>query len=232
MNKIKLTRYGHCCFLIEIADKKILIDPYDEFINANIGKIDADYLLISSVAHDHWNIAVSPYAYTYHEEWSTVLDNNIKITGIMTKEYRGTNNLIYNIKVWKYSITNFADLGDVKSLEMLSKSDKNILSSTNIAFVRPNMISSEWNISWWELALTVCDPKIIIPHHFFPNNFIEDKNILKERLAYLPLVEDMINKLMYKKKNIDGYSLEIDLDKCDDNMAILFSDIHPQVVWR
>ncbi len=232
MQKIKLTWYGRCCFLIGISGKKILIDPHDQFDGVYMGLVDADHILISSVAHDHGHIAASPQSLTHHEAGSELLEGNIEITGMMTKESRGTSNLVYNIKAERFSITCFADLGDPQSLEDLSQKEKVLLQSTNIAFVRPNQILHEPEVTSGELALRYCEPQIIIPYHFYPAKFIERNEGLKKGLAYLAWVDDMINKLSYKKQQIEGYETEISLDKYDTKTAILFSNIHPQVVYK
>ncbi|MBO05591.1 MAG: hypothetical protein CMI58_00870 [Parcubacteria group bacterium] len=232
MQKIKLTWYGRCCFLIEINNKKILIDPHDQFDDVYMGIVDADHVLISSVAHDHGHIAASPNSLTHHEVGSEILESNIEIAGIMTKESRGTSNLIYNIKIDNFSITCFADLGDPQSLENLSQKDKKVLQSTNIAFVRPNQILHEPKVTSGELALRYCDPKIIIPYHFYPAKFIKRNEGLKKALLYLVWVDNMIEKLSYKKQRLDGCEVEIDIDDYDNKTAILFSDIHPQVVYK
>ena len=232
MKKLKLTWYGRCCFLIEVNDKKILIDPHDQFDGVSMGVVDADYTLISSVAHDHGNIAASPHSQTYHEVGPQSLKNDIKITGIMTKEYRGTNNLIYNIKTDNLSITNFADLGDLKSLENLSQEEREILESTDIAFLRPNKISDDTEATSGDLALKTCEPQIIIPHHFYPKKFIDKEGELKKMSPYLKWTENMVEKLAYKRQQIDSYSTEIDLDEFKEKTAILFSDIHPQVSYK
>lgn len=232
MKKIKLTWYGRCCFLIEINGKRILIDPHDQFDGVYMGLVEADHTLISSVAHDHGHIAASLKSLTHHEVDSELLEGNIEITGIMTKESRGTSNLIYNIKVDNFSITCFADLGDPKSIDKLPRKNKDIIESTNIAFIRPNQILHEPDVSSGELALRYCDPQIIIPYHFYPAKFIERTEELKKASQYLIWVENMIEKLSYKKQQLDGYEAEISLADYDTKTAILFSDIHPQVVYK
>ncbi len=232
MEKIKLTWYGRCCFLIGIKDTKILIDPHDQFDGVYMGTVDANHTLISSVAHDHGHIGASPYSLTHHEIGSKTLEGNIKITGIMTKESRETSNLVYNLQADNFSITCFADLGDPQALENLPQEDKKILRSTNIAFIRPNQILHEFEVISGELALRYCDPQIIIPYHFYPAKFIERNEGLKKALPYLTWTESMIEKLTYKKKQIDGYEVEINLDDYNSKTAILFSDIHPQVVYK
>lgn len=232
MQKIKLTWYGRCCFLIEINNKKILIDPHDQFDGVYMGLVDADHTLISSIAHDHGHIAASPQSLPHHEVGTELLGENIEITGIMTKESRGTSNLIYNIKADNFSITCFADLGDPHSLKKLSQEDKKVLQSTNIAFIRPNQILHKPDVTSGELALKYCEPQIIIPYHFYPIKFIERTKELKKASPYLTRVENMIEKLSYKKQQLDGYETKISFDDYDTKTAILFSDIHPQVVYK
>ncbi len=54
---MKLTYYGHSCFLLEVADKKVLFDP---FITPNelakdidVDSIECDYILVSHGHEDH-----------------------------------------------------------------------------------------------------------------------------------------------------------------------------------
>ncbi len=229
---IKLTWYGRCCFLIELNDKKILIDPHDSFDGVEMGRVDADYTLISSTWHDHGNIAASPDSIILSSAGITKV-GDITITGIHTKESRGTDNIIFNVQFEDYSITNFADLGDPDSLTNLTAQEKEVLASTNIAFVRPNIIDKEPFISSGELALQTCKPKILIPHHYYPKQFIDRIHALENGLAeYLPKIDNMITTLNYTKQIIDGYSTEIDINELPPKTALLFSDIHPQVTFK
>lgn len=54
---MKLTNYGHSCFLIEINGKKILFDPfitYNELAKeVNVNTIEADYIFLSHGHADH-----------------------------------------------------------------------------------------------------------------------------------------------------------------------------------
>ena len=231
MQKIKLTWYGRCCFLIEINGKKILTDPHDSFDGVEMGKVDADYTIISSTWHDHGHIGASPKSIILSYPGETKIDDMI-ITGIKTKERRGTENIIFNIKTKDYSITNFADLGDEKSMENLSTEDLKIIASTNIAFVRPNPLNPDSEISCGELALKYCNPKILIPHHYYPTEFLKRTPELDKASLCLDWVENMLGRLDYKKENIDGYELEMDINDFNEKTTLLFSDIHSQVVYE
>lgn len=60
---MRITYYGHACFLVETKGKKILFDPfitYNELAkNVNINAIEADYILISHGHEDHIADALS-----------------------------------------------------------------------------------------------------------------------------------------------------------------------------
>ncbi len=229
--KVKITWYGRCCFLIEMKEKRFLIDPHDDFDSVFMGTVRSDYTLISSTWHDHGNIGASPRAVIVSEPGVTEVGDFV-ITGVETKDSKGMRNIVFNIRHSEASVTNFADLGDPKSLEKISFKDAEVLGSTDIAFVRPNMVPQEPDITSAELALRVCNPKIIIPHHFYPEKFIQRVGAPKEMSNYYrPQIENMLERISYKKTVIDGYAAEVDLEECKEKTVILFSDIHAQVAY-
>jgi hypothetical protein len=138
--------------------------------------------------------------------------------------------MIFNIKFGDYSITNFADLGDLESIENLSEEDLEIIKSTNIVFARPNPIAVDSEISCGEMALKYCDPKILIPHHYYPIEFLKRTPELDKASLFLDWVENMLGRLDYKKENISGYEFEFDINDFDEKTALLFDDLHPQVI--
>lgn len=232
MENIKITWYGHCAFLIEIEKTKILIDPFDHFNNIHIGDIEADFLLLSSVAHDHGNIAASVKAWTHHHAGTFNLPNDIKVTGIETKEYRGTPNIIFNIEHKNLSITNFADLGDEDSLKNIHQKDIEVMEKTNLAFMRHNR-TLDPEIHSYDLSLKVSNPNVIIPIHFYPKSFIESQIPKDEREGYLEklvLIDQMLEKLKdYKVKFIEDHSIELSQKMLENKTILYFQKIHPQV---
>ncbi len=62
-NIMKVTYYGHACFAVEVAGKKLLFDPfitYNELAkHIDINTIDADYVLVSHGHMDHIADAVA-----------------------------------------------------------------------------------------------------------------------------------------------------------------------------
>lgn len=231
MSFLSLTWYGHCAFLIELAEKKILIDPYDHFHGVDIGEIESDYLLSSSIAHDHGNIAASVEAYTIGHEGEYTLPNDIQLTGIFSHESRGTPNTIWNITHKNVSLTNFADWGDESDIPEFSSKEKEILASTTIAFVRPNDVP-EKNIQCAELALKVSEPKIIIPHHYYPESFIREyptDALIKNHAHYKPLINLLISKLDYAIEEISSYKVKLEEKDLKEKKILLFKKIHPDV---
>lgn len=60
---MKITYYGHSCFLVEVKGKKLLFDPFitpnEMAKNIDANKVEADYILISHGHSDHIADAVS-----------------------------------------------------------------------------------------------------------------------------------------------------------------------------
>jgi len=54
---MNITNYGHACWLVEVAGKKILFDPFispnDLVTNVDVDAIDVDYILITHGHEDH-----------------------------------------------------------------------------------------------------------------------------------------------------------------------------------
>jgi hypothetical protein len=235
MGNIRITWYGHCAFLITLGKTKILTDPYDHFNNIRIGEIEADHLILSSVAHDHGNIAASVNSWTHNHEGVFDLTEEIKLTGVKTKEYRGTPNTIFNFHYKDFSITNFADLGDPESLNDISESEKNVLKTTNIALMRHNP-TLDPEVHSYDLSLKLCDPNIIIPIHFFPKSFVKNEIPPKKQKGYLhkfKLIDEMFKKLPdHKVKNIDSYKTELGSEGLKERQILFFQQIHPQVKYH
>ena len=225
-----MTWYGRSCFLIEINGVKILTDPHDIFDGVDMGLVKADYTISSSSWHDHGHIGASPQSFIITDPGTYKIKNNIIITGIETKEQRGTKNIIFNIKWENYSITNFADLGDKNYLNKLSNLKKKILASTKIAFVRPGLVDGT-TMTLMNLALKSCEPKIIIPHHYYPAIFSKrttgklSKNLLKTYQR----VHEAIATTGFQEKLAKGNNIIIDLENHDAKSAIIFEDMHKQV---
>jgi len=229
-NKIKMTWYGRCCFLIEVNGIKILTDPHDNFDGVDMGMVKSDYVFISSTWHDHGHIGASPSAIIISEPGSYKLPKDVAVSGIETKENRGTRNVVFNIKWENYSITNFADLGDPKYLQKLSNYKKKILSSTKIALARPNPVLKT-KLTSIDLALQSCSPRILIPHHYYPPAFAKrttgklSKNLLKS----FEQVKNAIEKIDYIEKRVNDSGAIIDFTLYKEKTALFFQDIHKQV---
>ena len=228
---MKITWYGHCCFLLNHHEVDILTDPYDNFLNIELGHIESDIMTVSSIWHDHGNIAASPHAHIYAYE-GTYSRNGVIITGIKSQEARGSSNIIYNIQVEANSVTNFADWGEQDSIKNFTDKETEILSETDIAFVRANAIDDDEQQFFYDLAFTVSHPKVIIPCHYFPESFIRKEIPEDEQDGYLKKldqIDKMANRLGYSKKINEGYELVPDFDQNTDPVMVVFNEIHPQV---
>jgi hypothetical protein len=234
MKSLKLTWYGRCCFLVESEGYKILFDPYDDFGHTSIGQIDADYMVISSIAHDHGNIAACPKAYSNGYRGRYTVKEGVYFNGIESKEGRGTLNLIGNVELEPFYLTNFADWGDPECLSEFTDYERSLLQKTNIAFLRTREQEKHPDQRLYDLVMQVCTPRILVPHHHFPESFYKKyidpqyHHICYEKLRE---IDDMVEKLPeYTKKEIDSYECVLSEQDLLSKTILVFSEIHPQVV--
>ena len=238
-HSLNITWYGRCCFLVKYQNKSILFDPYDTYCNVDIGYIDADILISSSTWHDHGHIGASPQAYICTNPGLDI-QGDIKIIGIEAKEDRGTPTIVFNVSFGPYSITNFADFGPEQKNSFdksLTSIERDILQTTNIAFVRASIIGDKIkkNNTHNENFLDYCQPKVIFPEHYFPRSFTK-KHVpdSKKEHFYKPvtIVDEMIEKLAIPVKEINGWTTDILLDEIKDTTFFRFSELYPQVIYK
>jgi hypothetical protein len=107
--------------------------------------------------------------------------------------------------------------GDVFTVEQ-----KEILKSTNIAFVR----------SGHEKVLDFCHPKIIIPEHYFPRHFVENRipsHLKEDFMQQTYEIDKMINYLKYPTEEVDDFKYRIEMANYQETRIIRLLQIHPQV---
>ena len=235
-----ISQYGRCCFLVELNGKKVLFDPYDRYCNVDIGIINADLLISSSTWHDHGHIGASPDAWIFTYP-GTEINSGFTITGIEAKENRGSPTVVFNLSYEDISITNFADLGakdDEQFSNSLTLEQRKILESTNIAFMRPSIEGDEilsTNIHN-EKILNYCNPNIIFPEHYFPENFIYEHVPEFERERFLQpnvIVDEMLQILGYPVEVVDDYKISLNSNDFKMNKIIYkLLKLHPQVKYE
>ncbi len=222
-NNITIDWFGRCCFLVSWKSKKILFDPYDTFCNVDIGQIDSDILLSSSTWHDHGHIGASPNSFIY--TYSGIYNNSgVLINGIESKERRGTPNIIFNIKIGDFSITNFADLGQKQKF---SNDEIEILRSTDVALVRSH--------DHYDIAMKYCKPNRIIFEHYLPKSFIDENVPISEQTKFESqylAVDTLIEKLNIPVVDIDTHKVDMNFTELNGAKIIKFAKINPQVKYK
>jgi hypothetical protein len=223
---LEITWYGRCCFSVVLNNIKILFDPYDRFCNIDMGLVDAEVLLSSSSWHDHGHIGAAPgsYIFTYP---GTYEHSGISIIGLEAKEDRGTPTVVFNVQYENISITNFADLGTNNIdtfFESLTPQQFDIVKKTNIAFLRTER----------ENVLKYCSPKLIIPEHYFPRQFVETQipEEFKQDFEDQNIgVDNTLEILNIPNEEIDDYKYSAILDESSQAKVIKLLKVHPQVKY-
>lgn len=203
-----------------------------------MGRVTADLLITSSVAHDHGEIGVSPYAMIYGYS-GKFTEEEILITGIEGKENRGTPTIVFNVKIGPFSITNFADLGSLQDEDFnksLSLENRQILTNTNIAFIRPSII--EENVTEHnthnEKAQNYFTPGIIFPEHYHPESFIQEQVPDQEKDKFLRpnmVVNEMIKNFGYPLEEINSCTKAVTTDDLKTQKVMKFMKLPVQVKY-
>jgi hypothetical protein len=199
-----------------------LFDPYDRFCNVDMGLVDAEILITSSTWHDHGHIGAAPGAwiFSYPGKYS---HKGLDIYGMEVKEERGSPTVVFNVRYQDVSLTNFADMGIYKD-DIFTNEQLKILQDTNTAFLR----------SGHEKVLNYCHPKIIIPEHFFPGEFIKEQIPVNNREDFENQnseLEKMIAKLGYPVEEVNDYKYSIDEFGLPETKILKLAKIHPQVKY-
>lgn len=205
---MKLTWYGHSCFLIEtLKGVKILTDPFNDSIGYTQYTDNADIITISHSHFDHSDL-------TCATEDTTVIDTlvdrsicQVKIKGIPSFHdvekglKRGPNN-IYLIEVDGLTICHLGDLG-----HMLDSSYIDSLGNIDILLVP---VGGNYTIDG-TTAASICNllsPKYVIPMHYKTPNLSFPLNGPEDFLVAMKKVEKISRNILtpndFPKVNDDG----------------------------
>ncbi|AOR22368.1 MBL fold metallo-hydrolase [Clostridium taeniosporum] len=206
---MKLTWYGHSCFLITSNNgKRILIDPFDDSIGYSNNFLHSDIITISHNHFDHSflknndnNIKIinTPGRFDFDfasiEGFSSFHD---KLNGLK----RGTN-IIYTFTLDKLKICHLGDLGEIPS-ELISKR----LEDIDILLVP---IGGHFTLNGEEGAKIskLISPKYIIPIHYKtfksllylddPKNFLINMNNVEKINSNILTSDDL---KLYKENSV------------------------------
>ncbi len=162
---MRLTWYGHACFLIEGQGVKILTDPFDRSVGYPICQVEPD---IVTVSHEHYD----------HNAVDTVLGNpvvvrgpgehqplGISIRGIATFHDRSGgkergNNTVFVFDIEGIKVAHLGDLGHVLTPEQVRQ-----MGTVDVLLLP---VGGTYTIDARDAVKVVeqLDPRIVVPMHF------------------------------------------------------------------
>lgn len=163
---MKLTWYGHSCFLLETSNNtKILMDPFDSKIGYIPFKGSVDIVTISHDHFDHSNLTNLDCEPQIINSTNEYLIDSIKITGIPSfhDDQNGLKrgpNIIFLFEVDNLRLCHLGDLG-----HMLNDDYKDLLGNIDVLMIP---VGDLYTIDG-KTAYRICDllsPKYIIPMHY------------------------------------------------------------------
>ncbi len=207
---MKITWYGHSCFLIEGGDVRILTDPFDETVPYDFPKTGVD---VVTVSHDHFD----------HNAVDRVAGRPIVVKGVGERTAHGIDfigihsfhddkegaergeNTIYAFDLEGVRIAHLGDLGtslDEGQIEALGDV-RMLLIPVGGHFTIDAETASR-------IAKDLRGAKIVIPMHFKTDRIVDWPIETVEPFA----------KMMENVKRIGGPSVEVAADRIPESMEV------------
>jgi len=162
---VKLTWYGHACFLIEGQGVKVLTDPFDRSVGYPVCQVEPD---IVTVSHEHYD----------HNAVDTVKGNpvvvrgagehqplGIRIRGIATYHDKSGgrergNNTVFVMEIEGVKVAHLGDVGHVLTAEQVRE-----IGSVDVLLLP---VGGTYTIDAQDAVEVVeqLAPKIVVPMHF------------------------------------------------------------------
>lgn len=163
---MKITWFGHSCFLIENSKgKKLLMDPFDKCLGGNPYKGSADIITISHNHFDHnYTELINPGAVIINTPCIYEMDD-LKIHGLLcyhdnVKGAKRGENIIYMIETEGLRLCHLGDLGHI-----LTDDEIDIIGNLDVLFMP---VGGNFTIDP-KTASNLCNTiqsKLVIPMHY------------------------------------------------------------------
>ena len=161
---MKITWYGHACFMIESIGSSVVIDPYDDsdgLFRLPPLQFTADAVLCSHEHSDHNNRqSVKLTGKTCRLKIETIRCFHDDVQG----EHLGSN-LIHIISDGEFRIAHFGDLG-----HELSRKQQEILGQLDVMMVNVGGFIGSQAVPANRLTNLLC-PTVVIPMHYRSDEF-------------------------------------------------------------
>lgn len=162
---MRITWFGHACFLIEGGGQRIVTDPFNDEVGYDIPEVEADIVTIS---HEHWDhnavdtVGGNPRVVRQPGQLEI---NGIKIEGIGSYHdrsqgrERGRNN-IYVYTVEGMRVVHLGDLGHLLSEEQIK-----IIGRVDVLLIP---VGGTFTIDAEDAyqIVNLLEPRIVVPMHF------------------------------------------------------------------
>lgn len=162
---VRLTWFGHACFLIEGQGQRIITDPFDSQVGYDIPGVEAD---IVTVSHEHWDhcavdtVRGNPTVVRQPGDFEI---NGISIKGIPTYHDRSQGrergrNTVYVVGLEGMNVVHLGDLG-----HLLSEKDIESIGQVDVLLIP---VGGTFTIDANDAVKVVerLKPRVVVPMHF------------------------------------------------------------------
>jgi len=162
---VKITWFGHACFLIETSDLRILTDPFDSSVGYKVPNVIADIVTESHQHFDHNAHRLIKGKFELVKDPGPHQFKNVKITGIKTfhdseSGAKRGQNIVFVFEIEGFRIVHLGDLGHLPSsaqVEQIKPADILLLPVGGTFTIGPSEAKK---------VLDQIVPHVAIPMHF------------------------------------------------------------------
>jgi len=165
VNEVKITWYGHSCFLIDTGKAKIMTDPFDSSVGYEIPNVEPDIITESHQHFDHNAHHLIKGNFNLIRDPTATESKGVRITGISTfhdkeKGAKRGSNIIFIYWFDNFKVSHLGDLGDIPSqsqLDMLKEVDVLMIPVGGVFTIGPDEAKK---------IVEIVNPHVVIPMHY------------------------------------------------------------------
>jgi len=162
---VKLTWFGHACFLIEHQDVRILTDPFDSSVGYRVPSVSADIVTESHQHFDHNAHHLLKGDFQLIKEPGEYSFKKLKIKGVKTfhdeagGSRRGTN-IVFAFEFPEWTVVHLGDLGHI-----LSPQQVEAINQVNVLLIP---VGGTFTVGPEEAKKIVeqLQPNVVVPMHY------------------------------------------------------------------